>query len=96
MPDNKPMQFHVPPGTRDLIKAYAARRFPVFSDYVRSLIEADMRAAGEDIDLGVSRGPRPVEGEVTPRVESEVRPQPDGYSTVLAFEKAHTLEHMDE
>jgi hypothetical protein len=51
------IQIHVPQGTREKIKSYAeSKKYAVFSDYIRELIEKDMRAAGVDIDLNVDRG----------------------------------------
>jgi hypothetical protein len=42
---------------RDLMGEYAAMKgYRIISDYIRSLIEADMRANGVKIDLSVDRG----------------------------------------
>ncbi|GEM_PF-2773790 len=42
---------------RDLMGEYAVSKgYKIISDYVRSLIEADMRANGVKIDLSVDRG----------------------------------------
>jgi RNA 3'-terminal phosphate cyclase len=42
---------------RNKIAAYAAQKnYKVTSDYIRRVIEADMRANGVDIDLSVDRG----------------------------------------
>jgi hypothetical protein len=54
--DVKPIQIHVPPGTRELITAHAQTRGMSLSEYVRRLVEADMRANGNDISLKVEPG----------------------------------------
>ena len=42
---------------RDKINTFAANQgFNVTADYIRNLIEADMKAKGADIDLSVDRG----------------------------------------
>jgi hypothetical protein len=52
----KPIQVHLPPGTEEQIKAHAKEQNLELSEYVRRLIEADMRAAGIEISLKVQRG----------------------------------------
>ena len=42
---------------REKINAFAAENgYPITADYIRGLIEADMRAKGTEIDLSVDRG----------------------------------------
>ena len=42
---------------RERINAFAASQgYKVTSDYIRNLIETDMKAKGADIDLSVDRG----------------------------------------
>jgi hypothetical protein len=54
---------------RDVLGEYAAQKgYRIVSDYLRSLIEADMRANGVKIDLTVDRGGYRIKGS---RRESE-------------------------
>lgn len=51
------IQIHVPIGAREKITTCAKNKgYPVTSDYIRTLIEADMKTQCEDIDLSVDRG----------------------------------------
>lgn len=55
--DVEPMQIHVPIGARKRITDYSKKRgYPVYAEYIRKLIEADMQSNGEEIDLTVDRG----------------------------------------
>lgn len=48
---------------RDVLGEYVAQKgYKVISDYLRSLIEADMRANGVKIDLTVDRGGYRIKG----------------------------------
>jgi hypothetical protein len=48
---------------RDLISEYATQKgYKVMSDFIRSLIEAEMRANGVKIDLSVDRGGYRIKG----------------------------------
>jgi hypothetical protein len=52
-----PIHILVNEENRSRINAFAAKKgHKVTADYIRSLIEADMKADGEDIDLSVDRG----------------------------------------
>jgi hypothetical protein len=57
-PDMKPIHILVSEENRDRINKFAKgkRRFKTTADYIRSLIESDMRANGAEIDLTVDRG----------------------------------------
>jgi len=49
---------------REKLNTFASQQgFKVTSDYIRGLIEADMRAKGTDIDLSVDRGGYRIRGE---------------------------------
>lgn len=51
------MQFHVPEGARQKIAEFSeGRGFKVYADYLRELIESDMRKHGVELDLDVQRG----------------------------------------
>jgi hypothetical protein len=53
----KPIHILVSDENRSRINAFANKKgHKVTADYIRNLIEADMRASGEDIDLSVDRG----------------------------------------
>jgi len=48
---------------RDMIAEFAMQKgFKIISDYIRGLIEADMRANGVKIDLTVDRGGYRIKG----------------------------------
>lgn len=48
---------------RDILGEYAAQKgYRIVSDYLRSLIEADMKANGVKIDLSVDRGGYRIKG----------------------------------
>ena len=52
-----PIHILVSEENRARINAFAARKgHKVTADYIRKLIESDMRADGEDINLAVDRG----------------------------------------
>jgi hypothetical protein len=52
---------------RDKINAFAAEQgFKVTADYIRGLIEADMKAKGAEIDLAVDRGGYRIRNEDKP------------------------------
>lgn len=53
----EPLHISVPKGKREQITDYAKKRgYPVYADYIRELIERDMRKHKEAIDLDVDRG----------------------------------------
>lgn len=53
----KPIHILVTEENRELISAHAGQRgFKVTADYIRLLIQEDMKAHGAEIDLGVDRG----------------------------------------
>ena len=54
--DVEPIQVHVPKGKREQIREYASSLGLELSDYVRGLIEKDMRENDGGIDLEVNRG----------------------------------------
>lgn len=56
----EPLQVHVPTGMRIKIKEYA-KKHGGLSNYIRTLIEADMNEHNGPIDLEVERGPRPAD-----------------------------------
>lgn len=52
-----PIYILVSEENRSRINAFAAKKgHKVTADYIRNLIESDMRADGEDINLSVDRG----------------------------------------
>lgn len=53
----KPLHILVSESNRTRINKYAlSKGFKVTADYIRELIERDMQANGEDINLSVDRG----------------------------------------
>jgi len=62
-PDMTAISVAVSNENRDIIGEYAAQKgFKIISDYIRSVIEADMRANGVKIDLSVDRGGYRIKG----------------------------------
>lgn len=52
-----PLHILVTEHDREMIKQQAeARGFKITADYIRHLIESDMKSNGLDVDLGVDRG----------------------------------------
>lgn len=56
----EPLTVYVPLGAKSVIADYTRAKRMSISDYVRDLIERDLRANGLEVDLGVlPGGPRP-------------------------------------
>lgn len=55
----EPIQVHVPEGAAAKIQAFAKSLDMEMSDYIRRVVETDMRAHGQDISLEVRRGAKP-------------------------------------
>ena len=60
--DMKPIHILVREGEREVISEFATSKgYKTAADYIRELIEKDMRSEGREIDLTVKRGRRPKE-----------------------------------